>query len=447
MRARRVRNRRQKGVVTVQRWLQMVSLLLVAACPYVVAQTLEESIRATLRTNPDVLASQYSLDAAEQLKNQARGAYFPSVDLVLAGGYENSNNTTTRALGEDDLDFTRAERGIRVTQLLFDGASTRNFVKQQSALVDAALARLGSTQENISLRAIQVYLEVLRRNEVVRLAELNLAHHDETLEKITERFESGVGTKVDVVQTRGRRAQAKSNVLLSQREAKNGIAEFYRVVGEYPEDLILPDSVESLPQTLEEALELAIVNNPGIEAVEAELAATEAARKGAKGAFYPRFDLELGATRNDDMDGSEGPNDDETALVRMTYNLYRGGSDRARLNEAEAREFAARESLRSTQRAVEEDVTLIWNELQDILVRLEYLDAHVKSTEEVLEVYREQLTLGKRTLLDLLDVQNELLRAQIAKTTGDYVALLARYRVLAGTGQLLDTLGIEPEDS
>lgn len=431
----------------MHRCLQTMSVLLLALSAQTWAQTLEDTIRITLRTNPDVLASLYSVDAAEELKNQARGAYFPSIDLVLAGGYENSNNTTTRALGEDDIDLTRSESSIRVTQLLFDGASTRNFVRQQSALVDAALARLVGTQENVGLRAIQVYLEVLRRNEIVRLAERNLAHHDETLEKITERFESGVGTKVDVVQTRGRRAQAKSNVLLSQREAKNGVAEYFRVVGEYPEALSLPAAVESLPQTLEEALELAKVNNPGIEAVEAELAATEAARKGARGAFYPRFDLELGATRNDDLDGSEGANDDETAVVRMTYNLYRGGSDRARLNEAEAREFAARESLRSTQRAVEEDVTLIWNELQDILVRLEYLDAHVKATEEVLEVYREQLTLGKRTLLDLLDVQNELLRAQIAKTTGDYVALLARYRVLAGTGQLLDTLEIDPERS
>lgn len=431
----------------MQRWLQTVGLLLLAVPSHLWAQNLEETIRATLRTNPDVLASRYTVDAAEQLRNQARGAYFPSVDLVLAGGYENSNNTTTRALGEDDLDLTRAERGIRVTQLIYDGSSTRNFVRQQAALVNAALARLAGTQENVSLRAIQVYLEVLRRNEIVGLAEANLAHHDETLDKITERFESGVGTKVDVVQTRGRRAQAKSNVLLSQREAKNGIAEFYRVVGEYPQDLSLPAAVSALPETLEEALELAMTNNPGIDAVEAELAAAEAARKGARGAFYPRFDLELGATRNDDMDGSEGPNDDETAVVRMTYNLYRGGSDRARLNEAEAREFAAREGLRSTQRAVEEDVTLIWNELQDILVRLEYLEAHVKSTEEVLDVYQEQLTLGKRTLLDLLDVQNELLRAQVAKTTGDYVALLARYRVLAGTGQLLDTLEIQPDPS
>ena len=131
----------------------------------------------------------------------------------------------------------------------------------------------------------------------------------------------------------------------------------------------------------------------------------------------------------------------------MSYNLYRGGADKARINEAQAREFAARETVRSVQRSVAEDVTLVWNELDDILVRLQDLEAHVKATEEVLEVYNQQLSLGKRTLLDLLDVQNELLRANVAYLTGQYTAILARYRVLASTGRLLDTMVIDADVS
>jgi adhesin transport system outer membrane protein len=92
---------------------------------------------------------------------------------------------------------------------------------------------------------------------------------------------------------------------------------------------------------------------------------------------------------------------------------------------------------------VQEDVTVIWNELEDILQRLEYLQAHVSSTEEVLIVYNEQLSLGKRTLLDLLDVQNELLRARVGLLTGQYAALFARYRVLTSIGLLMEGLGLE----
>jgi len=104
--------------------------------------------------------------------------------------------------------------------------------------------------------------------------------------------------------------------------------------------------------------------------------------------------------------------------------------------------MAAQENLRSAQRQLDEDVTLVWNELQDILLRLEYLEAHVASTEEVLQVYNEQLSLGKRTLLDLLDIQNELLRAKVALTAGQFSSRLARYRLLASTGQLLENLNV-----
>jgi adhesin transport system outer membrane protein len=409
------------------------------------AQTLSEAVEMTLRTNPDIQASKYNLAAAEELYNQARGRYYPSIDLVLAGGRENSNNATTRALGYDDLLLTREDRSIRLTQLLYDGSATKNLVAQQSALVDSALSRLASSHENISLRAIQVYLEVLRRSDVVELTRQNLKDHENTLAKIQERADSGVSTKVDVVQTIGRRAQAKSNVMLAEREAKNGEAQFFTVVGEQPQALVKPEMNVVIPSTLEAALEMAYSNNPAIKAATADLEAAIAARQQSRGAFYPRFDLELGATRNDDIDGTPGANDDESAVVRMSYNIYRGGSDRARMNEAEAREFAARETLRSVKLAVEEDVRVIWNELEDIVVRLEYLKAHVDSTDEVLVVYNEQLRLGKRTLLDLLDIQNEQLRARVTYLSGQYTEVLARYRVMASIGGLLDSLGIEPD--
>ena len=408
------------------------------------AQSLTEAIETTLRTNPDILASKYGVEAAQQLHKQAKGAYLPSIDLVLAGGYENSDNTTTRAMLLDELDLTKQEKSIRLTQLIYDGFATSNLIKQQSALIDSAAARLGSSQENVSLRAVQVYLEMLRRKKVVNLTQENLNQHEQTLKKIQERFDNGVGTKVDVVQTRGRRAQSKSNLLLAQRDLKNGNAEFFRVVGEYPRDILEPAVVSGLPGTLDEAIQNAMTNNHGLKAAEADLSAASAGQKQTRGSYHPRFDLEIGATRNEDTDGVVGENNDETAVIRMSYNLFRGGADKARVNEAEAREFAARETVRSIRRAAEEDVTLIWNELQDILQRLEYLEAHVKSTEEVLVVYNEQLSLGKRTLLDLLDIQNELLRARVAYISGQYSAKLARYRVLASTGRMLETMGIEP---
>ena len=422
---------------------KFVFLALMAGCAFSVSpMTLEEAVRTTLSTNPDIAVSRQSAEAQGYLARQSKAGIYPSIEIGLAGGWEQSSNTTTRATGVESLDLSRTEKSIRLTQRLFDGYSTRELIKQQASLTEAALARQSNTEEAVSLRAVQVYLEMLRRSSVVSLTEENLGHHDTTLNKISERYESGLGTRVDVVQTEGRRAQSKSNVLLAMRGVANGRAEFFRVVGEQPTNLSLPDNVSGLPSTLNQALTIAKDNNPELQAAAAEYDAARSADKSARGSIYPRVDLELGVSRNDDTDGTIGANDDEMAMVRLTYNLYKGGAEKARRSEASARMMAAQESLRSAQRQLDEDVTLVWNELQDILLRLEYLEAHVASTEEVLQVYNEQLSLGKRTLLDLLDVQNELLRAKVALTAGQFSARLARYRLLASTGRLLENLNV-----
>lgn len=404
------------------------------------ALTLEQAVDATLKTNPDIRASKSNLDAARDVYRQAKGAYLPSLDVNAGYGRERSNNSTTSALGYDHLTLTRKESGVTITQLLYDGSSTGNTIARQSALVDSALASLADSREKISLNAIQLYLEMLRRKEVVRLASENLQHHDRTLEKMKERYESGVGTKVDVVQTEGRRAQSQSNLLQAQRDVLDAAAQFVRVVGVEPTHLSQPPAVKGLPATLAQALQIAYSNNPGLRAAESDLKAAVASHKAARGNFLPRFDLELGDSHNRDIDGSVGPNYSRSAMIRMTYNLYHGGIDKARLREAQAREVTAREKLASVRRSVKQDVTVVWNELQDITQRLDLLKEHVTSTKQVLVVYNQQLTLGKRTLLDLLDVQNELLRAEIAYTSGRYTQKLARYQVLASIGQLLGNI-------
>ncbi|MGB1190029.1 MAG: TolC family protein, partial [Pseudomonadales bacterium] len=245
------------------------------------------------------------------------------------------------------------------------------------------------------------------------------------------------GTKVDVVQTKGRQAQSKSSMLLSQKDAQNSRAQFYRVVGESAVDLVLPSRPTTLPETLEAAVQRAFQNNPQVEAAQADLEAARAARKQILGAFQPRLDLTLGATRNDNM-----ANDDQTAVLRMSYNLYRGGADKAKLEEAVARISSAEQGLIALRRSITKDVSLLWNDIEDLGLRLQYLQVHVTATEEVLEVYLEQLAIGKRTLLDVLDIQNELFRARSGLVAAEFQLRIAEFRLLATGGEFLKSLGL-----
>ena len=405
-------------------------------------QTLVEAVNRTLATNPSVLSTAHNVDAARALKRQAMAGYLPSIDVVLGRGLEISDNTSTRATGAQNDRFDRFERSLTLNQMIYDGFATASFVKQQEAILAATAARLTTTKENTGLRAAQVYLEVLRRDQIVTLSEENLEQHNETLRKIEERFESGVGTKVDVVQTKGRQAQSKSALLLSEKDTQNGRAEFYQVVGESPFSLSLPNRPQNLPETLEEAIQDAFINNPQVKAAALDVEAARAGRKQVLGSFYPRVDLALGATRNDDTDGSLGANNDETAVLKMSYNLFRGGADRARLKESVARISAAEQSLVALRRSITQDVSILWNDLDDLSLRLEYLQIHVTSTEEVLVVYLEQLAIGKRTLLDVLDIQNELFRARSALVAAEFQLRLSEYRLLATGGLFLEHLGL-----
>ena len=422
--------------------LVLLSLLGWMLPAFALAQSLVEVVQQTLLTNPSIQSSAYNVTAAKSLRRQAFAGFLPSVDLVLARGLEESDNTTTRATDLVNERFDRYERSLTLNQMIYDGFGTANFVKQQDAVLVATTARLATTQENTGLRAAQAYLEVLKRDQLVRLSRENLRQHEETLTKIEERFESGVGTKVDVVQTKGRQAQSKSALLLSEKDAQNGQAEFYQVVGESPVDLILPPRPKTLPETLEASVQTAFKKNPQVKAVEADLEASRAARKQIRGAFHPRVDLAVGATRNDNMSGSPGAANNQSAVLRMSYNIFRGGADRARLNEAAARVSAAEQALIALRRSITQDVSILWNDVEDLSIRMQYLQIHVTSTEEVLEVYLEQLAIGKRTLLDVLDIQNELFRARSALVAAEFQLRLAEYRLLATGGQFLESLGL-----
>jgi adhesin transport system outer membrane protein len=126
----------------------------------------------------------------------------------------------------------------------------------------------------------------------------------------------------------------------------------------------------------------------------------------------------------------------------MSYNLYRGGADRARVKEAVARINAAEQALVALRRSITQDVSFLWNDVEDLTLRIEYLQLHVTSTEEVLEVYLEQLAIGKRTLLDVLDIQNELFRARSGLVSAEFQLRLAEYRLLATGGQFLANFGL-----
>jgi adhesin transport system outer membrane protein len=413
---------------------------------FVHAKTLIEVIQHTLATNPDVLVTLNNRHAADQQLKQAQAGYWPVLELTGGYGRETSDNTTTRLNNGEDLTLTRQEIGLSLSQLLFDGFFTKHEIARQHFHNNSSAYKVKEVFENIAFLTAEVYLEILRRQKLVELSKDNVVIHQKTLEKIRLLVEGGVGRQADIQQSKSRLALAKSSLVNAQGNFRNAEINYRRVIGALPDALTIPARVPldvALPTNTEAALDIALQNHPALQIVQTDLEAARSAHQQSNAYFMPRLSLEVGMTKNKNLEGIEGENDDITAMLRMRYNLFRGGADQARRQETAAQVGAAQETNRSTQRLIEEDVLLSWNSLQTIRARLDHLKAHLDSTEAVLKSYKEQFKLGQRSLLDVLDSENELFNARASLVTAEYGEILSIFKVLESMGILLDTLGIK----
>ncbi|HET6522859.1 MAG TPA: TolC family outer membrane protein [Geminicoccaceae bacterium] len=427
--------------------LLAVSLVLAMAggAPLAAAQTRTEAVRAALATNPEVEVVAANREAVEQELRQARALYLPQVDLRAAVGPEYTDSPGTRdRLTDGDTTLLRSEAQLTLSQMLFDGFATRSEVRRQLARVDSAAYRVAEAAEFIALDAIEAYLDVLRNEQLVALAEENIGSHEGILGQVSRLEREGAGGIADVRQAEARLAAAQANLAQAEGNLRDARATFRRVVGAPPVDPVQPrPPVDAVPEAVEAATLLAAEYSPTVQIVRADIDVARAELQGAQADYYPRLDVELGATAGDNIDGVEGRDVGASALLVMRYNLFRGGADVAREREAFARMREARRQLDAARRTAEEEAQLSYSALTTARARAAALRNQAEANVRTREAYGSQFELGQRSLLDLLDAENELFVSRSSLVTAEQTEAFAVYRVLAVIGTLLGTLDIE----
>jgi outer membrane protein, adhesin transport system len=414
------------------------------------AVTLEDSVRATLETNPDIGVVQADRKAIDQELRQARAEYLPSIDLRGAAGPEYTDSPTIRDPDGNDSDtLLRLESQITLSQLLFDGFATQSEIERQISRIDSAAFRVQEAAEFVALDAIEAHLEMLRNQDLVELARENLAEHQRILGLVRELEGQGASSIADVRQSEARIATAATSLATAIGNLRDAEALYISVVGMQPEVLEEPlVPVAAVPESRETAAAKAAVDSPTVLIANADIDVAKAELRGSRAGYYPRFDLEVGAAANRNVDGVEGGGVEAQALLVARYNLFRGGGDIAREREAFARLEEARQALRQAKRDAEEEARVAYNALTTAQARLESLRAAVEAQRATRDVYAQQFDLGQRSLLDLLDGENELFVARSNLTTAQYTEIFGVYRVLAVIGDLLMTLDIDrPKES
>lgn len=414
------------------------------------AVTLPEAVDATIKTNPDVLSASHERRAVGKEIDQARAGYFPTLDLTLGTGYERTNNPRTRGdIGSgDSVGYNRNEAALNARQMLFDGFETPNEVSRQKARTNSRAYSVYSASENTALEAVEAYLNVLRRQKIVELAHDNLEAHLRTHDQIELRAERGVGRQADIQQSQGRLALAETNLMAEQSNLRDARTTYFRIVGMEPESLQDPKSrIGMLPGSIDEAVNVAINNHPELKVATSDVESARFQHQTARAPFYPDVHFEVGVRQDNNIDGIRGSDRDMTAMLRLRYNLFNGGADEARLEETAFLINQAAEIRNNTYREVVESTRLSWNALQTVNNQLSFFEQYAVSAERTRDAYRQQFNLGQRTLLDLLDSENELFNARISLTDAQYDRTYAMYRVFNSMGVLLDALDVSAPEA
>ncbi|MNH14754.1 Outer membrane efflux protein BepC precursor [compost metagenome] len=301
---------------------------------------------------------------------------------------------------------------------------------------------MGASQRN-ALTVAQVYLDVLSRREMVRLAEDNLRSHERIYDQIKLRTARGVGRLADLDQAEARLAQARNNLITEQTNLADAKTNYLSVVGQMPDELSSPTPfVDLLPANLDEARQQMVESSPILRSAESDIAAAEKQYAAAKSTFYPRFDAELGRTADNDLDGMNGHNNEWQAMLRMSFNLYAGGSNKADLESKSYLTNQALDIRNNALRQLNEELGLAWNAMDNANAQLPIAQQYVDHSNSVRTAYQKQFSLGERTLLDLLDSENELFTAQRRLTEVKNSQLFTQYRIKATIGQLLKSQGV-----
>ena len=421
-----------------------INVLLFSGGGSVQAETLQNEIKYVLQTNPEIRAAAYNRLARDQEVIQAKGGYYPTLDASLSAGLNQRRNTFAT-----DPTLTRPKATIlSLRQNVFRFGATQSEVRRQETRVQSQAYLVQGASENVALQAARVYLNLLRNMELYDLARENLLNHERIADQMRLRSASGVDRKSDFDQVMGRLALAQSNIVVTTANIADGKSDYQAVIGRLPGELAKPDPLDpAIPGSMDEAERLAVQYYPILKSARADLESRRAQYETARRVVYPSLDVAVDYKWQTDVDFPHRQ-EDILANAVLSFNLFNGMRDKARIAETLQLINEAQEILNGTQRQVIQSVRLSWEAYVAARERVAFLEEYVRSTGLTAEAFAAQWNIGRRTMFDLLDTQAEYITAKSSLVSARYDKMFAEYRVLSGMGKLVETLGLKwPDES
>lgn len=419
----------------------LVALAIATPSPAAQAEqtTMPELVAIVVDTNPQIEAQRAAIRALEARVAAAQGGYLPTVE---ANGLVQRRRLNSVGSTVGDATFTAAQAGVEARFPLFDGLRTPNAIDASRAELSSGRAVLAGTISDVLLDLLRSTSDVHRDRLVRGYAQQQYDAIAVQLNGTSRRLTFGEATKTDENQATARLATSSTGVLSAVEDLEQSSAEFEAISGR-PADSVPPlPALAMLPASLEEAIAISQSENTRLAAAKAT---AEAARKGisyARGALLPSVDVVAGA---DYLSGGVANlftgklPEDRSAIyagVELRVPIFRGGRDYAEIRRAKAVSDQRLSQVSQVSREVVQEVTVAWSRWKSATAIIDAARTAVAANERAAEGVSKEAIGGSRTLLDVLDAQNELLAARVTLERALRNEYVARAAVLAAIGQL-----------
>ncbi|MCE2510578.1 MAG: TolC family outer membrane protein [Alphaproteobacteria bacterium] len=433
----------------LQRALGTGAFLFLAAAPLTAAgQTLTEALATAYQNNPTLQAQRAQLRAVDEAVPQATAGWRPTITLnAEAGRNRNEGNLFAQSSGAQNR--SPSSVNLQVSQPLFRGGRTIYETRRAENRVQAERARLRVVEAETLLDAATAFMDVLRDQAVVELSVNNEQVLRRQLEAAVSRFEVGEITRTDVAQAEARLAGARAARIRAEGDLASSRAAFKTVIGVAPQQLIAPPGPGNLPEVRETALQRAANYYPGVIAAAFDEKAARETVNAVEGELLPTVSLNGEVSRAREQFSSADDTERAEITAQLTVPLYQAGAVHSRLREARQVAGQRQVEVDKARREAIEQSALAWSDLEAARASIVSLESQIGASTIALEGVNQEALVGSRTVLDVLDAEQELLDAKVALVQAKRDAFVAGFRLKSAMGVLTAealSLPVQPYD-
>lgn len=401
------------------------------------SQSLEAALARAYANNPELNAARANARGVDENVPNALAAGRPRVTGSADFGASSIDSRTPPGR-KTTTELFPAGFGVSASQTLYNGGRTANAVGAAESQVLGARETLRNQEQNTLLDAVVAYMNVVRDQALLKLSENNVTVLTEQVRQTKDRFNVGEVTRTDVALSEARLAGARSQAALSQSNLKGSIARFKQVIGVDPKKLAVvpPVARNRLPKSEGEAVNRALKDHPAVIAAVHGVDAQLLQVKVIEGELLPTVSVTGSLSRRFDTTVREDRRNTASLVGSVSIPIYDGGSTYSRTRQAKETLGERRLNVDAARDRVVQAVIAAWAQLEASAAQIEGAAAQVQASTIALNGVREEARVGQRTVLDVLNFQQELLNAQVQQVTAQRDRVVFSYSLLSATGQL-----------